>query len=235
MSADDERHALLGPYLLHALDPAEAAAFEAHLERCATCREEVAALRPSVASLAALDESRPVPPPPGLRERLLAIAATTPQDPSSPGPTRARRSAPRRRRALAWAAGVAAAVLIGGGVFVALRPDEPATMTAAQVLAADDVRLHDMPTKMGRVRVGMSHEMHMVAVDGTHLSDPGAGMTYQVWWDAPDGPRSAGMLEDASSVAVPMGEGDLEITMEPAGGSPAPTSAPLLSMPADDL
>ena len=38
------RHHLLGAYVLGGLDPADAAAFEAHLQDCGACRKELAVM-----------------------------------------------------------------------------------------------------------------------------------------------------------------------------------------------
>lgn len=222
---DPEVHALLGPYVLHALEPDERAAFESHLRACAACRAEVADLRPAAAALA----DRPLAPPPELRERLLRLAAET-------RPVRHHKRRPVRRpagRRLGVAAAAAAVLLAVGGGIVVTQRDDP--MTAAEVFAAADVRTHEMPTKMGEVRVGMSHEMHMVAVDGSALTDPGDGMAYQVWWSSAGRTESVGMFQEAESIAVPVGEGDLWITMEPLKGSAEPTSPPLLAMPVTSL
>lgn len=225
---DPEVHSLLGPYVLHALEPAERAAFEGHLRACAACRDAVADLRPVAAALA----DRPLAPPPELRERLLRLAAET-QPVRRPVPRPVRRTGRRR----AWVAAAAAAVVlaIGGGLLLADRDTRDDPMTATQVFAAADVRTHEMPTKMGEVHVGMSHEMHMVAVDGSAMTDPGDGMAYQVWWASAGRAESVGMFQETESVVVPVGEGDLWITMEPAAGSATPSSPPLLSLPAASL
>jgi anti-sigma-K factor RskA len=218
---DPEVHSLLGPYVLDALEPAERAAYESHLRVCGACRAEVADLRPAAAALA----DRPLAPPPELRARVLRIAAGT-QPVRRPGPRVS------RRRLAVVAAAAAVIVAVGGGVVVSQR-DQP--MTAEQVFAAADVRTHDMPTTMGEVRVAMSHEMHMVAVDGSAMTDPGAGMAYQVWWSAPGHTEPVAMFQEAESVVVPVGEGDLLITMEPMTGSSKPSAPPLLSMPVTSL
>ena len=56
-------------YVLHGLGAAEAARFEAHLERCATCRDEVSRLQPVADDLSL--SAPPREPPPGLRARVL--------------------------------------------------------------------------------------------------------------------------------------------------------------------
>jgi anti-sigma-K factor RskA len=97
-------HPDLAGYLLGALDPAEAAAFEQHLEGCEACRAEVAELRGAAELL-----ERAAPPvelPPGLRERTFAAVERA-------------ASGERRGRRLRLAA-VAAAVVVAlfGGMLV---------------------------------------------------------------------------------------------------------------------
>ncbi|WP_051217755.1 anti-sigma factor [Nocardioides insulae] len=228
-----EAHTLVGPYVLDALEPEERAEFERHLSLCAACRDEVAALREATAALAA-DLSFGSGPPERVRERVLAAAAQTPQLPPL---VAARRPTSRRSRALRWAVGAAAAVVLavtGGILAQPLLEDEPAPMTAAQVMAAPDARMHEMDTSEGDLMVAMSPEMHMVAVDTAAMAEED-GMVYQVWWVTPEGAESAAVLEGADAAAVPMGEGELQVTMEPAPGSSGPTSDPLVTMDADEL
>ncbi|HEX7718147.1 MAG TPA: zf-HC2 domain-containing protein, partial [Marmoricola sp.] len=68
MTAQDI-HALSGAYAVDALDDIERARFEEHLAVCADCRDEVAGLRDSAWMLASLTDT---PPPPEMRDRLLA-------------------------------------------------------------------------------------------------------------------------------------------------------------------
>src|SRR6476660_9653690 len=65
-------HELTVPYALDALDAEEAQAFEEHLRQCEPCRDEVAVLRTTAASLA--HDAPPAAAPPELRERILATA-----------------------------------------------------------------------------------------------------------------------------------------------------------------
>ena len=60
------------PYALGALDQEDRASFEAHLATCAECAAEVRELQ-EVAGLIATS-AKPVAPPPGLRDRILADA-----------------------------------------------------------------------------------------------------------------------------------------------------------------
>lgn len=112
-----ERRHLLGAYALGALSPEERAGLEAHLEGCAECRAEAAALADVARLLPLADPARfshPAPqPPPELARRVAATIG-------------GERRAGRRRRgwrlglAAAGAAATAAAVLAllllpGGG------------------------------------------------------------------------------------------------------------------------
>lgn len=220
-------HGLVGAYLLHALEPAERAEVEAHLAACPDCREEVDSLRSATASLA--DEVAETPPP-SLRARVMRTASETPQLRPVVAADRA------RRRWFAGAIAAVAALVVGVGVTVGVvvRDDDPPVMTAAEVISAPDARMHKEQTSDGELMVAMSHEMHMVAVDTAHLSRP-AGMTYQVWWHTETGMESAGVLDEEMSVAVPVEDGDLMVTMEPEGGSDRPSDKVLFEMPAERL
>ena len=220
-------HGLVGPYLLDALDPDERAEVEAHLAACDDCREEVDSLRSATASLA--DEVAETPPE-SLRARVRRTASETPQLPPVVD------ARPSRRRWIIGAVAAVAALIIGVGVTVGVvvRADDPPAMTAAQVMSAPDARMHKQETSDGELMVAMSHEMHMVAVDTADLDRP-SGMTYQVWWHTDAGMESAGVLDEEMSVAVPMTDGDLMITMEPMGGSDEPSEKLLFQMPAKSL
>ena len=61
-----------GLYVLGSLPEAEAKRFEAHAAQCPDCASELEAMRRVVGDLARAVE--PVPPPKGLRERILAAA-----------------------------------------------------------------------------------------------------------------------------------------------------------------
>ena len=66
-------HLLSGAYAVGALDDIERARFEAHLETCADCRQEVAGLLEATALLA---ETTAVAPPAHVRDAVLAGIAT---------------------------------------------------------------------------------------------------------------------------------------------------------------
>ena len=78
-------HRILGPeeleraalYALDALEPDAARLYAAHLEICAPCQAEVAALRTAVEALGRAVE--PVTPPPSLKARLMDVVRTAPE------------------------------------------------------------------------------------------------------------------------------------------------------------
>ena len=112
-TAHDELKHDAAAYALGALEPAERAAFEAHLGSCAECAADVRQMR---LAASALPHTVPqVSPPPSLRARILGemtgAAATAP----APGPASA--MVVREQRGLpAWLQ-IAAMLVIGAGVF----------------------------------------------------------------------------------------------------------------------
>ena len=97
-----ELHDLVAPYALDALEPAEAALFEAHLEGCADCRAELAGLSESAADIAAgVSED----PPPAIKDAVMSAI-------EEPAPAGASVVDIRSRTArLAWTVAAAAAVI----------------------------------------------------------------------------------------------------------------------------
>ncbi|QKE84135.1 zf-HC2 domain-containing protein [Arthrobacter sp. NEB 688] len=112
MSTPTDHEALrtaLGPYVLGDLPADEVPALEAHLDGCAACTAELAALTPVAAALGGLRGTRPAlpQPPPDLADRVGAAVAAD-----------ARRGAPgsglaRRAGTLLVAAAVGAALTLG--------------------------------------------------------------------------------------------------------------------------
>ncbi len=227
MSAEN-RHALTGAYALDALEPAECAAFEAHLATCRDCRDEVAGM---LEAAARLGQAAAVPPPPGLRERVLAQAAATPQVPASLDAFRASRVPSWRR----WPAAVAAAVVlvvggVAGGTAVVreIRADQAAAAAQAHMMriaTAPDAVSHDIA--LGTSHVVMSKAMSAAALVGEDVPMPvRAGMAYQLWMVHADGSTAPGptfMPEGGEVLAFV--EGDLShvtalsVTEEPMAGS----------------
>jgi anti-sigma-K factor RskA len=232
----DSVHDLAAAYVMHAVDADEATAFEAHLAGCAECAADVQALRETAAMLGPVSS-----PPASLRTRVLARAAHTPQVGDRQVPELdARRS--RRSVGAAWLAGVAAAaVLVAGGLGIsAYQANQRAveTQIAAEQLST---LLSDPAATLQRVEVtGGGTVTLVVAPDGDRAAFVAAGLpgtapseTYQLWAIDQAGATSVGLLqpEDGRATALldlPPGTTIFGMSVEPAGGSEAPTTEPVV-------
>jgi anti-sigma-K factor RskA len=215
-----------GAYVLGALPDEERRGFEAHLATCEACRAEVDELG---GAAGALPVSAPaMVPPPELKARIMAevnreaslLAAAGPR---ADRPVRVKRE--RRRRLGFPAVALAcvtllAGIAIGAAVFTSHTTTLQFTPSGSQAVAELDVS---------------GDKAVLVARD---LPSPGAGKTYQVWVKRPgEAPQPTAALftprHDGTATATVTGklrDGDqVLVTAEPEGGSPAPTSAPVLA------
>ncbi|MEU9735989.1 anti-sigma factor [Streptomyces sp. NPDC048002] len=239
MIPEEDPHLAVGAYVLHALPPDEAAAFEKHLADCPACVLETAELS-EVAARLACTETAEVPPE--LLARVLREIGNGPQaPPARPMP------GGRRRRVLAWALAASLVVVAGlGGVAAwqydragdaearadALRDDRQAL---SEVLTAPDATLHTAELEGGTTAaVVVSRSSDRAAFLAADLPDLDGGQVYELWYAAPSGSlRPAGLMpgsgdRTARTLAGPLGEAvAVGITVEPAGGSEQPTTEPL--------
>lgn len=237
MSAD--LHELAAAYALGAVDDLERAAFERHLRTCTKCQEEVASYDGTLVSLAT--SAPPVAPPASLKASLMEQVAATPQrsarhpEHSASAPTApSGRSWATRGRLLAAAAGVAAAAVVGVAV---IQPwEQPTSVVVAspaeRVLEASDARKFTAAVDGARVILTMSPSQSQAAVQTERMPSAPAGHVYQLWYlDGLGQPRSAGvmrgepvqLLEGTTANAIAAA-----ITVEPTGGSKAPTTTPIV-------
>lgn len=235
-----DSHALSGAYALDALSPEEAELFEQHLEGCDPCRAEVAEFREVAARLGARAGEKP---PASLRERVLATADRTRQDPPPPTVTGDKDATVTPLRRWRWAPALlaaAAVAIVAGVVGVQVADDEPQRETpvlaqpAAEVFTATDAESVSVPTTNGgTLRVAVSRERGEMAVDARSLPDPGEGRVYQLWTGHDGEMIDAGALPPGTTgAAMPLPEpGDtVNVTVEPAGGSEQPTSDPIVTV-----
>ncbi|EST20495.1 anti-sigma factor [Streptomyces niveus] len=248
MSSTAELHTLTGAYALHALAPDERAEFERHLEVCPACAQEV---RELAATTTRLGLAVAVTPPPALKEQVLRRIATERQEP--PKVSREPRGAgggAARGRALsrfALAACLAAAASFGG---VAVWQHQEAQDARAQasdsqqrsealaaVLAAPDAKIRTGELSDGATgTVVVSRARDKAAFIASGLPKPPGGKVYQLWFNDDGTMRDAGLLDPSATsdpvlMAGSVGEASgMGITLEPAGGSPQPTSDPLALM-----
>lgn len=206
-------------YVLGALEPAEADAFRAHIAECAACRDEVAAFEEITEALPANTGRSEVPR--DLRRRVMREVRATPK--TAPARRASSIRAPTRFP-LAWggalAAGVAAVivaiVLVGGG--------SSGTRTVQASIGSAELRIAG-----GRGDL-VVHRLPPLP----------AGRTYEMWVQrgnaapTPTGTLFSTRANGSANVGVPgslSGVSRVMVTQEPAGGTPAPTSAPLIVAP----
>ncbi|MFE2282940.1 anti-sigma factor domain-containing protein [Streptomyces sp. NPDC059443] len=247
-------HEETGAYVLDALTPAERAAFEAHLGSCPDCAREV---RDFAATAALLARAVAVEPPPELREAVLhrIRAEGTPEPGTAEHPTPAATVRPPAHRPwLRWAlaACLAAAAGLGGVAAWQYQRADDARQSAhraeagaaalAEVLTAPDARLVSGRAADGATAtVVLSRGRDRAVFVASGMPAPPTGRVYQMWFADPAGSmRPAGLLDPARPGAPALLAGavgaatGVGVTLEPAGGSAAPTTRPLmlLALPA---
>jgi len=251
-----EPHTLAGAYAMDAVAGADRARFERHLARCQACALELRGLREATAGLAGAVAAEPHA---AMIGQALAAAARTRQLPPVTSQATARRTrrgsrdggarpapVPGRallpRLALALAAVFLAAAAASGTVALhaehRLGADQQGDQAVAQVLNAPDaVMLTARITAGGTATVVMSRRDRSVVFTTAGLPPMTGARCYQLWLMGPSGDRSAGMLPEPRQgmtspvIASGLAAGDwVGLTVEPAGGSPRPTSMPILML-----
>lgn len=213
-------------YVLGALDPDEIAEFQAHLDSCVACRDELEAFEQVVEVLPIGVTNHRAPE--GLRERVLEALGREPR------PRHAAEQHRRRRRPL-WpslaiprpALALGAAVLILGlvlaGVELGGSGGAETRVITAQVTGSGSARL----------AVAGNHAQLIV----NHFSAPPAGEIYEVWVKRPGRPLAptAALFSVTANgdadVGVPGTVNGLNVVMvtpEPAGGTSSPTHPPVI-------
>jgi len=232
MTAD--LHTLTGAYAVDALSDVERAEFDRHVTACPACRQEVRELRATAALLA---DAVAVQPPERLRTRVLADVTGTRQ--LSP---RVLASRERGRLAKAWqtrvaliaaAASALAMVVLGLQTAVSERQRDIAheqLSAVNSVLTAPDAS-SGKSSQNGGVTVVASRAQGKAVVLAGGLPALDSRHVYQVWLIGSDGASSAGLLQPDGPgrmrpllADLPAGTEQVGITVEPAGGSRAPTT-----------
>ncbi|MDL5206494.1 anti-sigma factor [Streptomyces sp. ALI-76-A] len=238
MTPEEDPHLAAGAYVLHALPPAEEAAFENHLAGCEDCRADVAAFMEITASLASAENAAVRPQ---LRARALDAISRIPQDqPRHPYPV-ARYRAVR----FALAVSIAATALLGGvAAWQYSQADEARVQSArahtanralTDVVTAPDATLHTGTlTGGGTAAVVVSRSKARAVFAADDLPVLAEDKVYELWYAAEAGDlRPAGLLPGTAERPSRVLEGPLAgavavgITIEPAGGSRQPTTDPL--------
>jgi anti-sigma-K factor RskA len=253
-NAAHEPHTLAGAYVMDAIAPSDRAQFERHLDRCDECAREVDGLREATARLAAASATSP---PAGLKERVMAAAAHTRQQ-----PPKAPAADSRTAMASGWLRGISVLTwpnrlaLAGGAFAVALiallvtfgvnngsmqqqlDDDVTSSQQIAAVLTAKDAH---MTTRQvlggGTVDVVVSGSKDALVFTAKGLRPLPAARGYELWLVGPAGARPVEMLPPLSdSMITPvivsgLRPGDhLVLTAEPVGGSAHPDQPMMLNL-----
>jgi anti-sigma-K factor RskA len=230
----DDVAALISAHALGALDPDEAALAEQHIAASDACRRAYEDALETAAALAlAVADSEP---PAELRDRIVAAARAERAPAVRPAP-------PRRRPGLAALltpssgfalVGIAAAIAFA---LIAVWQHNSATSARDRqealvaILAAPDARVVPLERKGGGTPSG-----RVIAAGGraalvSALRPPPAGRTYQAWGIPRGGGAPVPLPTFSRPGAVIILNGvsrfaQVAVTVEPSGGSPAPSSAP---------
>jgi anti-sigma-K factor RskA len=201
------------PYVLGALEPHEVSAFVRHMERCAVCRDEVASLALVIDALPAAVPPRPVRAV--LRRRVLRAVRDEATGGRTSSTVALRRSAPVGWLALAAAAMAALVVQLG----------------------ANHPRERVIPASVGHAELRVSNGHGELVAE--HLAALPADRTYELWIQSGQQAPAPSTLfavstDGGADIGVP---GDLQgisrvlVTVEPRGGSLAPTTRAVIQVP----
>ena len=235
-----EPHTLAGAFAMDALEPGDRARFERHLARCDSCAQEVSELRETTARLATASA---VPPPVGMKQRVMAAAHGTRQH----APATAPRKQFTTRRVVLIAAPATAALIAVATIFGLANSDTSQRLDQAQqrdqaiaaVLTAKDATMMSGPvTGGGMARIVMSHQRRALVFMATGLPSLPASAAYELWLVGPGGDVPVGMLPAPAHgmtgpvIASGLRQGDhLMLSVEPAAGTMHPTTRMMLNIP----
>jgi anti-sigma-K factor RskA len=247
----DDRFLELAPLAaLDALDGEEARDFGVHAPACADCTRELAAFT-HVSGQLALD-TPPLAPPPRLKQRVLgAVGVTTPTGPvravAAPEPWPSSRWPLTLAASLAFALGLALLYMTaqntGQKRHAALLERQLQQQAAVQEMIADPsartVTLAGLPAAPragGRVLWSAQKRRALLMASG--LAPAPAGKVYEVWVIAGAAPVPSGLFHvdpsgratvDLPWLAETESVKTFAVTVEPEGGTPAPTGAMVLA------
>lgn len=224
----------IGAYSLGALDASEEAALRDHLRGCKGCEDEFASYAPVRDALNAAVPQAPLPD--GFTNRLLARVAGAPEEPRRVG-----RPALSRRSRLPWALAAACLILSlalgswGWQLNGKLSKQRAYYADIAALMARPDVVELDLDPAGGAARgkVYLTPERDAACLVLGNLPPLPEGKVYQLWLNSPGGRDSGGTFAPLRDGAAwrylhpargLRGYVSLGITVEPEGGSPAPTT-----------
>lgn len=216
-------------YALGALPENERREFEEYLAAHPERQTEVQELS-SIANLLALSPEEQDPPPELRRSLLQTVRAEAP-----PRPSRSFADLTDTLKGLLTPARVAlggAALVVIGLISWNVALQDEVSKLQEEARSTRPVELESPSSPARGELVNVRGKMVLVVEDMPPIP---ANKTYQIWVIEDDVPKPAGLFEPqdgtaAATVRGPVRKADMvAITVEPEGGSPAPTSDPLLS------
>lgn len=235
MTPTDNIHTLSGAYALDALDDLERVRFEAHMETCFSCAEEVASFQATSALLGGAEE---LPVSAELRSAVLDEI----QHVRQVGPVTARVTRMAPRLVSVAAAVLAVAVVALSVVTAGLRREVSELETyeeLAAIMQSEDAITLTEQIGQARVQVVASPGSGAGAILANGMDEAPNGHAYQLWLITEDDQAlPAGFLdvgEDGHGEHIMRGDMDgvvaVGITVEPDGGSETPTTTPIAVLP----
>ena len=215
-------------YVLGALEPEEAEAFGRHLDTCVVCRDEVAAFQHTANALARTPPQHRAPR--GLKRRVMRAVHESDSDAQAQGApaSRQRRFGSGRfvaRPAVAGLAALAVVVVVIGAIIVGSNGSSGTRTITAAVTGSPGT---------AQLSVSGGHGQLVMR----NFPQPATGHIYELWElrSGAKAPRPTGTLfsvnsSGAGNVGVPgglHGVSKVLVTQEPAGGSLAPTTTPVI-------
>ena len=215
-------------YVLGALEPEEAEAFSRHLNTCVVCRDEVAAFQHTANALAMTPPQHRAPR--GLKRRVMRAVRESDADAQAQGAParRQRRFGSGRfvaRPAVAGLAALAVVVVVIGAIIVGSNGSSGTRTITAAVTGSPGT---------AQLSVSGGHGQLVMR----NFPQPATGHIYELWElrSGAKAPQPTGTLfsvnsSGAGNVGVPgglHGVSKVLVTQEPAGGSAAPTTAPVI-------
>ena len=254
MINEDKNSAGSGAYVLDAMERREREEFEAQLAASEELRNEVTELTDTAVLLGmAVD---PVAPSAALKAGIMDKIAATPQLPRevpsvrtlhAVEPSERLRTKENARwfsRPIGIITSAAAAVLLVGGallgtnaVIQSSQSSQQANALAAINAAPDVQRASAKVASGGTATLVYSLELKKSALIASDLPQLAGGKTYELWYISSAGkPTKAGLFESTGKstwqvLSGTMAKGDtVGVTVEPAGGSTAPTTTPIIAI-----
>jgi hypothetical protein len=217
-------------YVLGALEQAEAERYREHLTSCPSCRAELAELQLVADTLPA--SAPPVTPPATVRERVMATVRSEAELFQAAGREADRPARPasrwraRRFSLVSAGAGLAATAAVAVAIVLIVGSSTPEHVRRGTAPAGATAALHEKGDRADLVVSGMP--------------PPPLGRIYEVWLKRgaagqaqPTDALFSVTSDGSASVHVPAGlhgVTEVMVTNEPGGGSPHPTTKPLIDV-----